>query len=86
MVKYPAVIDGEKGAYDVVIPDMPGVCCAMGKTVDEAMANAEDSLADFVDVLEADGQVVPPPSPIDNIHLGPGEMVAYVTLRTPVSA
>ena len=59
MTRYPAVIDGERGAYGVVIPDMPGACCAMGDTVDEALANAEDVLADFVDLLEADGVPVP---------------------------
>ena len=58
----------------------------MGDTVDEALANAEDSPADFVDIMEEDGEVVPPPSPIDAIPLEVGEMVAYVTLKTPASA
>ena len=39
MVKYPAVIDGERGAYGVVIPDLSGAY-AMGATVDEALADA----------------------------------------------
>ena len=51
----------------------------MGATVDEA-------LADFVAMLEEDGEEVPPPSSIDVVVLEPGEMVAYVTLREPVTA
>ena len=86
MTRYPAVIDGSRGAYGVVVPDMPGACCAMGATVDEALANAEEALADFVGVLEDDGEEVPPPSSIDDIVLEPGEMVAYVTLKAPVTA
>ena len=84
MNRYPAVVDGCKGAYGVVIPDIPGACCAMGSTVDEALLNAEDTLADFVSMLEADGKDVPLPSSIDDIALQDGEMVAYVTLNVPV--
>ncbi len=58
----------------------------MGHTVDEALANVEEALADFVEIMEEDGEVVPPPSPIDAIHLEPGEMAAYVTLKSPVIA
>ena len=84
MVRYPAVIDGERGAYGVVVWDMPGSCCAMGATVDEALANAEDALADFVDLLGELGEALPHPSPVESIELQPGEMVALVTLRTVV--
>ena len=83
--QYPAVIDGERGAYGVVIPDMPGACCAMGSTVDEALQNAETALAEFVMMLEEDGQVIPPPSAIEDVVLGDLEMVAYVTLKVPVA-
>ena len=56
MKKYPAIIDGELGAYGVVIPDMPGVCGAMGATVDEVLVHAEEALSEFVEMLEADGK------------------------------
>ena len=86
MKRYPAVIDGDKGAYGVVVPDMPGACCAMGATVDEALVNAEAALADFVSVLEEDWEEAPTSSSIDDIVLEPGEMAAYVTLKAPVTA
>ena len=81
MNRYPAIVDGCKGAYGVVIPDIPGACCAMGSTVDEALLNAEDALADFVSMLEEDGEDIPSPSSIDDISLEVGEMIAYVTLK-----
>ena len=61
MVQYPAVIEGDRRAYGVVIPDMPGSCCAMGATVDEALANSEHALADFVGLLREQGEAVPTP-------------------------
>ena len=39
MIRYPALIDGDEGAYGVVFPDIPGVG-AMGHTVDEALGHA----------------------------------------------
>ena len=84
MTRYPAVIDGERGAYGVVIPDMPGACCVMGETVDEALSNAEAALTDFVDLLDENGETIPSPSAIESVELEPGEMVAFVTLRTRI--
>ena len=84
MTQYPAVIDGELGAYGVVVPDIPGACVGMGATVDAALADAEDALADFVNSLEAKSVTVPSPSALEDVALEPGEMVAYVTLRAKV--
>ena len=86
MTRYPAVVDGCKGAYGVVIPDIPGACCSMSRTVDEALLNAESALADFVRILEEGGKPIPPPRSIDDIALQSGEMVAYVPLRVPVTS
>ena len=41
-VRYPALINGEKGAYGVSFPDLPGIV-AMGDTIDEALMNAEEA-------------------------------------------
>ena len=40
MTRYPALIDGETGAYGVTFPDLPGVV-AMGATLDEAAHSGE---------------------------------------------
>ena len=81
-IKYPAVIDGERGAYGVVIPDLRGAY-AMGATVDEALADAEDMLPEFLDVLREQGVPIPSPSAAEDVALRPGEMLAFVTLRAP---
>ena len=80
MSKYPAIIDGELGAYGVVLPDMPGACCAMGETVDAALADAAAALADFARDINVQGGELPAPSALTDLELQPGEMVAYVEL------
>jgi hypothetical protein len=47
MVRYPAVVDGKRGAYGVVVHGIPGACVAMGDTVDEALADAEEALSNL---------------------------------------
>ena len=39
-MNYPALIDGEAGAYGVAFPDLPGIV-AMGDTLAEAVCHAE---------------------------------------------
>ena len=62
--RYGAVVDGKRGAYGVVIPDLPG-CTAMGKTVDEALANAASAAVAWAVVARADGCPIPKPRPIE---------------------
>ena len=84
MAKYPAIIDGELGAYGVVIPDVPGAL-AMGATVDEALEDAEVALSEFAELYEEDGKTLPPPSDPASLRLEPGEMIAFVPLRVPAT-
>ena len=79
MVTYPALIDGEEGAYGAVFPNLVG-CCAMGDTVDEAMLNAEDALRDYVVEMEKDGREIAPPSPLDSIETPPGNQLVSIPL------
>jgi predicted RNase H-like HicB family nuclease len=51
MSRYVALVDGKPGAYGVVFPDCPG-CTAMGHTVEEALQNAVEALADWADDVE----------------------------------
>ena len=63
MVQYPALLDGKKGAYGVVFPDIPGIG-AMGSTINEAMANAEEVLRDYAMEAHKDGEELAIPSPL----------------------
>jgi len=64
MARYIALIDGKAGNYGVVFPDLPG-CTAMGKTMDEALANAADALRDWADVTEENGGKIPRPGALE---------------------
>lgn len=66
MARYPALIDGEKGAYGVTFPDLPGIV-AMGGSVDEVLVNAEEALRDYVIEAEAAGDAVRPPTLMERV-------------------
>jgi predicted RNase H-like HicB family nuclease len=69
-MRYTVLIDGKSGAYGVVFPDLPG-CVAMGKTIDEALANAADVLRDWFDLSEEHGERVPSPQPLEKLRRDP---------------
>ena len=79
MIRYPALIDGEKGAYGVSFPDIPGVV-AMGVTMDEALLNAEEALRDYVIETEKTGDKPVSPSLIEEIETPAGSALVSVSL------
>ena len=83
MIHYPALLDGEEGAYGVVFPDLPGAG-AMGYTVDDVLINAEDVLRDWVIVAKEDSLEIPPPSPPQSIEIPPDSRLVSIPLNLPV--
>ena len=79
MIRYPALIDGDNGAFGVVFPDIPGVG-AMGHTVDEALLNAEDALRDYAIEAEKDGEELAEPSPFQTIETPHGSQLTSIPL------
>lgn len=82
MIQYPALIDGEGGAYGVVFPDIPGIA-AMGDTVAEALVNAEAALVDYVVEAEADGEELAEPSSLESVVAPVGSRLVTVSLAQP---
>ena len=82
MIRYPALVDGEEGAYGVVFPDIRGVV-AMGHTVDEALLNAEDVLRDYAIETEKDGMELATPTPFEFIQTPPGNQLVSIPLIRP---
>ena len=82
MARYPALIDGENGAYGVTFPDLPGIV-AMGATLDEAIVNAEEALSDASVEAERDGISLEPPSAIEEVKVPAGSALASVPLIRP---
>ena len=79
MIRYPALIDGESGAYGVTFPDLPGIV-AMGTSMDEAMINAEEALHDYALEAERDGTDIVQPSAIESVESEAGSALVSIPL------
>lgn len=71
-MRYPVAIEaGTEGtAYGVVVPDLPG-CFSAGDTLDEALANAEEAAAAWIDAALDEGAAIPQPSPLERVRQSP---------------
>jgi predicted RNase H-like HicB family nuclease len=67
VTRYVGLLDGEAGAYGVVVPDLPG-CTSGGATADEALTGAVEAVRLWIDDAIADGEVVPHPRPIETVR------------------
>lgn len=70
MTFYVALIDGESGAFGVVVPDLPG-CMSAGGTVEEALHNAAEAVSLWRDDAQADGDIIPRPRAIEDLRRDP---------------
>jgi predicted RNase H-like HicB family nuclease len=52
--------------HGVSFPDFPG-CVSAGDTLDEAVANATEALSGHVRMMEAGGDMIPPPRSIEAV-------------------
>jgi predicted RNase H-like HicB family nuclease len=59
-MRYIALVDGNAGAYGVVLPDLPG-CTSAGPTTDEALRNAVEAVRLWVEDAIDDGEALPAP-------------------------
>ena len=82
MISYPALLDGKRGAYGVVFPDIPGVG-AMGHTIAEAIANAESVLRDYVIETKWNGTELATPTQLCSIPIPEGNHLVKITLIPP---
>ena len=65
--QYLALVTKEEGSdRNVVFPDLPG-CVTAGRSLDEAVAFAEEALALRVHGLREDGEAPPTPSGIEDV-------------------
>ena len=71
-MNYPIAIEPGTAttAWGVIVPDLPG-CFSAGDTLDQAVANAEDAIAAWLDAALDDGQSVPKPSSLDELRTRP---------------
>ncbi len=50
--------DPEAEAYSAVVPALPG-CASQGETVEEALANAQEAVELYLEVLRDQGKPIP---------------------------
>lgn len=71
MTHYVAIVEEEEGkAVGVWFPDLPG-CISAGDSLDEAMTNAAEALALWIDVTKKHGDEVPPPRALTELKRDP---------------
>jgi len=78
-MRYPIAIElgDETQAFGVVVPDLPG-CFSAGDTLDEALNNAEEAVAAWIDAMLDRGEAIPPPSSIDSLRAAHPEFADWV--------
>lgn len=88
MTHYVAIVEEEEGkAFGVWFPDLPG-CVSAGDTLEEAMANAAEALALWIDVARESERSVPEPRSFSDLKGDPETaddiaryMVALIALQ-----
>ena len=78
-MRYPALIDGERGAYGVVFPDIEGIA-AMGETLEEAILNGAAVLQDYAIEMERDGLALVSPSALEDVEVPAGCALTSIVL------
>ena len=68
-MRYPVAIEpgSDAEAFGVVVPDLPG-CFSAGDTLEEAMANAEESVVAWIEAALDAGRDIPAPSSVDALR------------------
>ena len=69
-MRYIALVDGNAGAYGVVVPDLPG-CTSAGPMTDEALRNAVEAVRLWVEDAIDDGEAMPPPRSVEVLRADP---------------
>lgn len=66
-IHYAAIVDKDPDSdFSVLFPDFPG-CVSAGDTLDESILNAHEALSGHVAYMLADGDLLPEPTPLQDI-------------------
>ncbi|HBI44532.1 MAG TPA: hypothetical protein DDY78_17025 [Planctomycetales bacterium] len=70
-MKFRVVIEpDEDGVFVAEVPALPG-CVSQGQTRAEAVENAREAIAAYLESLQAHGEPVPPPITEEVVEVGP---------------
>jgi len=78
-MKYPVAIEpgSDTTAWGVVVPDLPGCFSAADSGLDEALENARQAIAAWMEDAIANNEAIPRPSSID-AHAKSGEFDGWI--------
>lgn len=79
---YPAFFYYDDDGISIEFPDLPG-CLPCASTSEEAFKNAKEALGLHLFGMECDGDLIPPPTPVKDLHPNDGAIVAMVEVFMP---
>lgn len=77
-----AVFECDDDGISIYFPDIPG-CYPCANTIDEAVKNAREALGLHLWSMEKDGDEIPEPTPITQIHCKENEVPAIIDVFMP---
>lgn len=79
---YPAYLYYDEDGISVEFPDLPG-CLPCGDTTEEALHNAKEAMGLHLYGMEQDGDEIPAPTPVRDLHPEEGGIVTLVEVFMP---
>lgn len=79
---YPAFFYYDDDGISIEFPDLPG-CLPCARSSEEAFRNAKEALGLHLYGMERDGDVIPPPTPVKDLHPDDGGVITMVDVFMP---
>ena len=79
---YPAFIYFDEDGISIEFPDLPG-CLSCTKDKEQVFQSAREALGVHLYGMETDGDIIPAPSTIDQLHPEEGGVIAMVDVFMP---
>ena len=80
---FPAIFDFAADGISIEFPDLPG-CLPCAQDADEAIKNAKEAVALHLYGMENDGDEIPDPTPITQLHPEQNQAILLVEVLMPV--
>lgn len=79
---FPAFLYYDDDGISIEFPDLPG-CCPCAQTTDEAFRNAREALGLHLFGMEQDGDPIPAPTAVNDLHPEEGAVVTMFEVFMP---
>lgn len=80
---FPAIFDFADDGISIEFPDLPG-CLPCAHDADEAIKNAKEAMALYLYSMEKDGDEIPEPTPVTQLHPEHNQAILLVEVLMPV--